>query len=183
METKKKIVIALGAVLGIALLAYMVMYLYLVVLKKAKKSDAGSSESNSNGNSSSNNRSSGSSSGGTMPLWPLKYGSGIYNTQATLSGAQTGVRSIQRVANYYGIDLGKGGIDGKWGQDTEAAVAKLRELSLVASGVKPTKIFNNMIKKVESPLNSASQWQISKDNYNAMCQWFNSQKTKWTIAS
>lgn len=178
METKKKIIIALGAILAIALLAYLVMYLYLVVLKKANKSDTGGNEGNGNSTSTGS-----ASSGGTMPLWPLKYGSGIYNTQASLSGAQTGVRSIQRIANYYGIDLGKGGIDGKWGQDTEAAVAKLRELSLVASGVKPTKIFNNMIKKVESPLNSASQWQISKDNYNAMCQWFNSQKTKWTIAS
>ena len=39
METKKKIIIALGAILAIALLAYLVMYLYLVVLKKANKSD------------------------------------------------------------------------------------------------------------------------------------------------
>ena len=177
METKKKIIIALGAILAIALLAYLVMYLYLVVLKKANKSDTGGNEGNGNSTSTGS-----ASSGGTMPLWPLKYGSGIYNTQATLSGAQTGVRSIQRVANYYGIDLGKGGIDGKWGQDTEAAVARLKDLTLKSESGATGKIFNNMIKKVESPLNSASQWQISKDNYNAMCQWFNQHHKDWTVA-
>lgn len=110
----------------------------------------------------------------TMPISPLKWGSGIYPNQ-NMSITKSNVCQLQKLCNKW---VGAGIIvDGQWGNKTETAVQKLRNATVVPKdsdyyfGAKHP--FINYIKPVQVPLNSESQVQVMISHLQEMVAWHN----------
>lgn len=170
METKKKIIIALGSIIAVGLLAYLGMWAYYLVLKK-KNTDMKEENVNSSSSSSSVNTSK------SMSLFPLKYGSGIYSvTDGSVDNARKYVRNIQRVCNYYGAGLV---VDGKWGDKTEEAVGNLRSLKLFNTTRTSDTPYVRFVTGVTTPISNSSKWEIIKKNYNELGAFYNNKRKQW----
>lgn len=167
MTTKQKIIVSVSSLLALALVAYLVLLIYTKVLEK--KSENSNTKDSGNSNRSDSSSSSAVSDVGRLPIWPLKYGSGI-RPSVNMSTTKTYVRSIQRACNYYGAGIV---VDGQWGANTESAVNNLRELVLMRTERDVVQPFKAHIRQVSTALYPDSKWEITKDSCDAIAKWIN----------
>lgn len=112
---------------------------------------------------------------GTLYLFPMQWGSGIVQYCKKPTTTASNVRALQTICKCYGL-LPASGVDGKWGNDTERAVQRLRDLQLGVGG-RPTissKPFQRYIVAVKKPLSQNSQVMVAtQSDLKAIIKWHN----------
>lgn len=112
---------------------------------------------------------------GTLYLFPMQWGSGITQYCKKPTTTAGNVRVLQTICRCYSL-LPASGVDGKWGNDTESAVQRLRNLQLGVGG-KPTissKPFLKHIVDVKKPLSQNSKVMVpTQADLKAIIKWHN----------
>ncbi len=160
----KKILILAAACIALYGLAYGVGLLIVRLKEKRAISD----------HDDINTGSTNSESQAVMPVSPLKWGSGIYPSE-DMNIAKNNVRQLQKLCNKW---AGTGiVIDGQWGNNTEKAVQRLRDATVIPKGndyyFGAKHPFYDYIKPVQVPLNGQSQVQIMCSHLQKMIAWHN----------
>lgn len=179
MDKKQKILIIVGGTVALYILAILVFWI-AVKIKERRRDDGSSGGEKDTSNE--GGSSGGSSQQPSMPSSPMKWGSGIYPSDR-IDEVRNNVKQLQKLCNKW---CGAGiFVDGKWGDNTEAAMQKLRNACVVpkrnASGeyFGAKHPFTEYINPVQVPLASQSRVQVYVAHATTMVKWSNEHQSEY----
>lgn len=171
LDTKQKIVLSVAALAALYGLVYVVMWI-VVMVTEGRNRKTGTQSQNKNQNQSQDGQSGGASTRGTWPTSPLRWGSGTSRNK-DVATAKSDVRQLQKLCNKWtGAGLV---VDGIWGDKTEAAMQRLKTVSVYHTD-NPTRLltpFAAYVVPVEEPASPVSKVQVWIAGANSMMAWHN----------
>lgn len=177
MNNKQKILKVIGGIVALYGLAILVYWIAVKIKERGNELPDEEEGTNNEGGST-----DGSSQQPSMPYSPMKWGSGIYPSEK-MAEVRSNVKQLQKLCNKW---CGAGiFVDGKWGDNTETAMQKLRNACAVpkrnASGeyFGAKHPFVEYIKPVQVPLTSQSKVQVYWAHADAMVKWSNEHQSEY----